>query len=73
MAVVATVADLLGRGPQELEPLSARVDPDALDALLRDAGDSDDGGVTVSFRFAGCAVVVTPDRVEVRAEPSAGT
>ena len=67
MAVVLAIADVLGRDPLELEPLSAQLDPEALDTLVAEAaGDHTD--LSISFSFAGCAVVVTPTQVRIRGE-----
>lgn len=60
-AVVEVIAALAGRRPEELEPLYATVDPDALDTLLRRA-DGDGGGeraaVSISFAYAGYEITL---------------
>ena len=56
-AVVLSVADHLGCRPTALPLLSTAVDPDALDELLADRGES----VSVSFNYAGCAVSLRGD------------
>jgi hypothetical protein len=58
-AVVAAVADATDRDPLSLPALYEVVDPDALDAIFAD------GGVTVSFSYADCEVVVDDDAVLV--------
>lgn len=54
--LVLAVATVLETDSEELEALSTRVDPDALDALFAHWGRHrlDDG--ETSFRFAGCAI-----------------
>lgn len=54
MAVVEVVASLADEEPTGLDPLHSAIDPDALDAVAR----SPDGGVTVSFAYAGFDVTV---------------
>ena len=61
-AVVRAVANLTGRDPLSVTPLSEVVDPDALDALFGGGTDA-----RVTFRLDGCAVTVrADDRIEVR-------
>lgn len=55
--VVTAVADAMGVGATDLEPLSRRLDPDALDELFR----RDDGDCYVGFRFNGHDVTVYAD------------
>jgi len=58
-AVVLTLAIASNREPAALGPLSDAIDPDALNRLVRSAGDgSSDGGLSVRFRFDGHAVAV---------------
>lgn len=54
--VVDAVADATGVDPLDLPPLYERVDPDALDALFRDAGGA--SVASVRFEFSGCEVLV---------------
>lgn len=61
-AVVTAVADLTDSEPEDLEPLFATIDPDALEALFEPTRD----GVTrsperVTFTYSGCEVVVSGD------------
>jgi hypothetical protein len=56
-AVVCAIAGETGREPTELPVLSTAVDPDGLDQLLTHGNDS----VRVSFRYAGCGVMVRGD------------
>lgn len=52
-AVVETVAVAADREPTDLAPLYERVDPDALDSLLRANGSATDrDGVSVSFVYS---------------------
>jgi len=53
--VVYAVAEATGIDPLELDPLRGTVDPDALDALFRNADDS----TLISFSYAGCDVSVS--------------
>lgn len=64
MSVVYAVASALQRQPLDLEPLSTQVDPEALDMLLN-GPIGQRQGLSVSFSFAECTVVVTPTRIYV--------
>lgn len=64
MSIVYAVADALRRQPLDLEPLSTQVDPEALETLLNGPIGQREG-LTVSFSFAGCTVVLTPTRIHV--------
>lgn len=68
VTVVDRVADHHGVDPMTLEPrLHTVVDPDALDALVRDAAES----MSVQFTYGGCAVTVDGDgTVDVRPAPT---
>jgi hypothetical protein len=70
--VVLAVSAVRDVDPRTLEPLSARVDPDALDAIFADRDNgiarADEGAV--SFSFAGCDVTVRADG-EIVLEPPA--
>jgi len=57
-AVVYAVAEALDADPLDLEPMHDTVDPDALDALFRDADDS----TLISFSYAGCDVSISGAR-----------
>ena len=62
-AVVYAVAEAVDADPLNLEPMHDTVDPDALDALFRDADDS----TLISFWYAGCDVSVSGARRVVAA------
>lgn len=63
--VVFAVADRTGVSAHELPPLYDRIDPDALNALVR----SDDADLELSFSFAGYRVTVDTDgAIHVREE-----
>ncbi|WP_137290394.1 HalOD1 output domain-containing protein [Natronorubrum halophilum] len=57
MAVIATLADLLGTDPVELDPLYSTVDPDELDALVR-VRNGTNGDSHVAFMHEGHAITV---------------
>ncbi|MFB6164474.1 MAG: HalOD1 output domain-containing protein [Haloarculaceae archaeon] len=60
-AVVRTVASAADVEPLALPPLSAAVDPDALEALFASGPASDPGPMAVSFRYADHVVAVERD------------
>jgi len=72
-ALLLAVSSIQNVEPDELEPLSARIDPDALDAFVTHwngtAGESSDG--TVTFSFSGCEITVRADG-EVVIDPDSG-
>jgi hypothetical protein len=69
MAVVATLSKLTGRCPTDLRPLHEAVDTDALDEVLRNAGDSN-GDLSITFSILGHTITVkAPDRITIT-EPS---
>ncbi|SDQ37525.1 HalOD1 output domain-containing protein [Natronobacterium texcoconense] len=58
-AVLMAVTSIRGVGPDELEALSERVDPDALNTLVTHwQADSRTVEGELSFPFAGCSVTV---------------
>jgi hypothetical protein len=57
MAVIATLTDVMGAGPVELDPLHSTVDPDALDALVR-AQYGTNGDTHVTFTHEGHTITV---------------
>jgi len=57
MAVIATLADLMGTDPVELDPLHSTVDPDELDALVR-VRNGTNGDSHVTFTHEGHAITV---------------
>lgn len=62
--VPTALAEITGRGVEELQPLQEVVDPDALDALFGwRAGDRED--VEISFTYAGHDVTVSGSGVVV--------
>lgn len=69
--VTAVVARVLEADAGDLEPLYTAIDPDGLDLVFasRPGRRRRDSNVEVSFRFAGCTVVVSGDG-EVRVRPS---
>ena len=70
-AVVAAVAQAVGREPTELEPLEEQIDSDALDMFFDpNIGEcTRDGACRVTFPFAGCEVTVDEDRAIVVSTP----
>lgn len=54
MAVVATLSEVLDRGPMEWGPLGEVIDTDALDQLSRNR----DGNVSVTFTMYGHTITV---------------
>lgn len=56
-AVVESVSAVSGRDPLALPPLYERIDPDALDTLLR----TESNGVQVAFEYAGMSVRMGAD------------
>lgn len=71
MAIVHAVSTALKRQPLDLEPLSAQVDPEALDDLLSGPVGRRDG-LENAFRFEECTVVVTPTAVSVYLDSPTG-
>lgn len=62
IAVVEAMSVVLDRDPTEMEPISRRIDVDAVDSLLTTGGP----GVRISFVHQGCRVDVTGDgKVEI--------
>jgi len=70
-AVVETVAESTDRDPTAFGPLNAAVDPDALDALVRQGDSTGPDETVVSFRFDAFRVVVRGRGDVVLREPSA--
>lgn len=74
LAIVESVAWVNGVDARELEPLHYVIDVDTLRELLgrqrRDfsRGADDPSSLTVTFRYEGCLVTVTPDEVTVERE-----
>ena len=62
LALLVAVSSIRGVEPADLEPLSERIDPDALNALL-DHWQGDRTGVegSISFSFADCSVTISAD------------
>ncbi|GAB3675790.1 HalOD1 output domain-containing protein [Halopiger thermotolerans] len=75
-ALLLTVSSVLGVEPDDLEPLSERVDPDALNSLFADwcADEPRVGNGTVSFSFSQCAVTIRADgELVIDPDPDAGS
>ncbi|WP_049926553.1 HalOD1 output domain-containing protein [Halopiger goleimassiliensis] len=75
LALLVAVSSIRGVEPEELEPLSERIDPDALNALIdhwrADRPHSVEG--SISFSFADCTVTISADgEIVIDPEPSAG-
>jgi len=66
LVVVRAVSAVIGREPTAMEPLYSTVDPEAIERLVRSAGD---GPLRISFSYEGTLVsvegsgdvVITPD------------
>ncbi|SIR96400.1 HalOD1 output domain-containing protein [Natronorubrum thiooxidans] len=69
-AILMAVASVLGTEPDDLESLSACVDPDALNTLVVNwyEADSRAGDGSITFPFADCTVTVYADG-EIVIEP----
>jgi len=61
-AVVRAVAAFTDTSPLDLDPLGRVIDFRSLDGLL----DGSTAAPSVSFRYGGCHVTITPDSVRVR-------
>ncbi|MFP8890655.1 HalOD1 output domain-containing protein [Natrialbaceae archaeon A-CW2] len=57
MAVIATLAEVMGADPVELDPLHSTMDPEALDALVR-VRNGTTGDIHVSFTHEDHAITV---------------
>ena len=57
MAVIATLADVMGVDPVELDPLYSTIDPEALDSLVR-VRNRTSGDIRVSFTHENHAITV---------------
>lgn len=68
--VVCSVAAVAGIEPMEVDPLSARVDTDALESLF-DVGAAPSNGCALTFELNDCRVTVYGDG-EVTIRPSDG-
>ena len=66
--LLVAVASVFGVEPDELEPLTARVDPDALNALVEHWHEADADRGSVSFSYAACDVTIRADG-EIVIEP----
>jgi hypothetical protein len=56
--IVATVAELSGIDPTEVDRLYDRIDPDSLETLFEPAGDAGRTTGRVSFRLEACTITV---------------
>lgn len=60
LAVIIIVANITGRNPSELDPLSESINPDAVDALFA----ADRSSVSqLTFQYSGCEITVGTDGV----------
>lgn len=60
--LIETIADVTDRTPTEMEPLYDSVDPDALDALLKNDGTAHLAqALSISFTFEGFHVTLRSD------------
>lgn len=71
--VTEAVGDATERSPEELPPLYDSVDTDAVAAVLGHADGRPTARPRVEFDYAGCAVHVTTDVVEVVDGRAGGT
>lgn len=62
-ATYLVVAETLDCRPMELPQLGRTIDTDSLDALFDTRKSSQNA--TISFEYAGCAVMVTPSEIRV--------
>lgn len=61
-AIVTSVAQLRGEGPESLEPLDGTVDSDALAELFTPSLSGEERGPgRVDFVYAGCSVTLTSE------------
>lgn len=58
--VLRAVAAYSGKSPLELDPLYDSIDPDTLDALMRNESD-----ICISFDYHGFSVTVAAERVRI--------
>lgn len=74
LAIVESVAWVKGVDARELEPLHHVIDVDTLNALVGGSrpefnrAAAKDAELTVTFRYEGCLVTVTSDRIAVEQE-----
>lgn len=61
MAVIEAVADAIDRDQLDLPLLEESIDTDALDTILTDGRGRAGSRVKVSFRYAGCEVLLDSD------------
>lgn len=64
LSIVTAVAEATNQSPVEMEPLTGRIDPDALDKVLSTSGHKE-SSVTIAFEYCGCQVTVTPGDVRI--------
>lgn len=57
-SIVVAVAEVLDRDPTQLDPLSTRLDPDALDGLFEGPGTEATREGLVRFTFVDCLISV---------------
>lgn len=63
LAVVAVVATVLGKDPEDLPPLYSIIDTDALDKLVTESANGRTGCNRVTFCYDGLEVTISSDGI----------
>ena len=63
-SVIAAVADVTGRSPLEMPPITEVIDPDALNTLLK-TDDTNTAAMSVTFEYYGVNITAMPETVIV--------